>query len=157
MLNDGANDLDGLLQGSTKRGFLPPSGVALDAEAVVVAAKPGEANPIVVVRGLLGADALGSTGDLVALCSAAPDNGIGTAALNFCEGYLHGAVTVEMLNMSTFRGPKLFCLPNPPPARSEAMSEFVSWAQAAPDRMSQSPTDGVFGFLRDHYPCAASR
>ena len=101
--------------------------------------------------------ALGSTGDLVALCSAAPDNGIGTAALNFCEGYLHGAVTVEMLNMSTFRGPKLFCLPNPPPTRSEAMSGFVSWAQAAPDRMSQSPTDGVFGFLRDRYPCAASR
>lgn len=101
--------------------------------------------------------ALGSTGDLVALCSAAPDNGIGTAALNFCEGYLHGAVTVEMLNMSTFRGPKLFCLPNPPPARSQAMSGFVSWAQAAPDRMSQSPTDGVFGFLREHYPCASSR
>ena len=100
---------------------------------------------------------LGSTGDLVALCSAAPDNGIGTAALNFGEGYLQGAVTVEMLNMSTFRGPKLFCLPNPPPARSEAMSEFVSWAQAAPDRMSQSPTDGVFGVLRDRYPCAASR
>jgi hypothetical protein len=101
--------------------------------------------------------ALSSTGDLVALCSAAPDNGIGTAALNFCEGYLQGAVTVEMLNMSTFRGPKLFCLPNPPPARSEAMSGFVSWAQAAPDRMSQSPTDGVFGFLRERYPCAALR
>lgn len=100
---------------------------------------------------------LGSTGDLVALCSAAPDNGIGTAALNFCEGYLQGAVTVEMLNMSTFRGPKLFCLPNPPPARSEAMSGFVSWARAAPDRMSQSPTDGVFGFLRDRYPCAGAR
>jgi hypothetical protein len=98
---------------------------------------------------------VGSTGDLAALCSAAPDNGIGTAALNFCEGYLQGAVTVEMLNMSAFRGPKLFCLPNPPPARSEAMSEFVSWAQAAPDRMTQSPTDGVFGFLRDRYPCAA--
>jgi hypothetical protein len=100
---------------------------------------------------------LASTGDLVALCSAAPDNGIGTAAINFCEGYFHGAVTVEMLNMAAFRGPKLFCLPNPPPARSEAMSEFVSWAQAAPDRMNQSPTDGLFGFLRDRYPCSASR
>jgi Rap1a immunity proteins len=100
---------------------------------------------------------LGSTGDLVALCSATPDNGIGTAALNFCEGYLHGAVTVEMLNMAGFRGLKVFCLPNPPPTRSEAMSEFVAWAQAAPDRMSQPPTDGVFGFLRQRYPCAASR
>jgi hypothetical protein len=100
---------------------------------------------------------LGSTGDLVALCSAAPDNGLGTAALNFCEGYLHGAVTVEMLNMAASRGQKLFCLPNPPPTRSEAMSGFVSWAQAAPGRMTQSPTDGLFGFLRERYPCPAPR
>lgn len=100
---------------------------------------------------------LASTGDLVALCSAAPDNGLGTAALNFCEGYIQGAVTVEMLNMAAFRGRKLFCLPNPPPARSEAMSEFVNWAQAAPGHMNQSPTDGLFGFLRARYPCSASR
>jgi hypothetical protein len=101
--------------------------------------------------------ALGSTGDLVALCSAAPDNGVGTAALNFCEGYLQGAVTVEQLNLAGFSGPKLFCLPNPPPSRSEAIGEFVSWAQAAPGRMTQSPTDGVFGFLRDRYPCTVPR
>jgi Ssp1 endopeptidase immunity protein Rap1a len=56
-----------------------------------------------------------------------------------------------------FSGPKLFCLPNPPPRRWEAMGEFVSWAQATPDRMTQSPTDGVFGFLRDRYPCTAPR
>jgi hypothetical protein len=34
---------------------------------------------------------LNSTGDLVELCSATPDNGIGTAALNFCEGYIQGS------------------------------------------------------------------
>lgn len=100
---------------------------------------------------------LKSAGDLVALCSATPDNGIGTAALNFCEGYFQGAVTVEMLNMAVFRGPKLFCLPNPPPTRAVTMSEFVSWARAAPDRLAQSPTDGLFGFLKGRYPCPASR
>src|SRR3977135_624129 len=63
----------------------------------------------------------GSTGDLVELCSATPDNGVGTAAVNFCEGYMQGAVTVEMLNLAAFRGPKLFCLPNPPPTRTQAM------------------------------------
>jgi len=59
-----------------------------------------------------------TTGDLVELCSATPDNGLGTAADNFCEGYLQGAVTVQMLNMAAFHGPKLFCLPNPPPTRA---------------------------------------
>jgi hypothetical protein len=97
-----------------------------------------------------------STSDLVALCSAAPDNGIGTAALNFCEGYIQGAVTVEMQNMAGFRGPKLFCLPNPPPTRTQAMGEFVNWARAAPDRMTQTATDGLFGFLSQRYPCPAS-
>ena len=97
-----------------------------------------------------------STGDLVALCSATPDNGIGTAALNFCEGYIQGAVTVEMQNMAGFRGPKLFCLPNPPPTRTQAMGEFVNWARAAPDRMTQTATDGLFSFMRERYPCPAS-
>jgi hypothetical protein len=97
-----------------------------------------------------------STGDLVALCSAAPDNGLGTAALNFCEGYIEGAVTVETLNLAGFRGPKLYCLANPPPTRAATMSGFVSWAQAAPDRMAQSATDGLFGFLRERYPCPSS-
>jgi|SRR6516162_466229 hypothetical protein len=97
-----------------------------------------------------------TTGDLVALCSATPDNGVGTAALNFCEGYIQGAVTVEMLNMVAFRGSKLFCLPNPPPTRSQAISGFVNWARTAPDRMTQSATDGLFRFISEQYPCSPS-
>ncbi len=97
-----------------------------------------------------------TTGDLVALCSATPDNGTGTAAVNFCEGYIQGAVTVEMLNMAGFRGSKLFCLPNPPPTRSQAVSGFVSWARTTPDRMALSATDGLFRFIAEQYPCRPS-
>jgi hypothetical protein len=97
-----------------------------------------------------------STGDLVEVCSATPDNGMGTAALNFCAGYMQGAVTVEMLNMAAFRGPKLFCLPNPPPTRTQVMGEFVNWARAAPDRITQTATDGLFRFLSERYPCPSS-
>jgi Rap1a immunity proteins len=100
---------------------------------------------------------LASTGDLVDLCSAAPDNGVGSAALNFCEGYVQGAVTVEMLNLAAFSGSKLFCLPSPPPTRSQATAEFVVWARAEPARLTQSPTDGLFGYLRERYPCPPSR
>ena len=39
-----------------------------------------------------------TTGDLVELCTAAPDGAIGTAAVNFCEGFAQGAVLVEMQN-----------------------------------------------------------
>jgi hypothetical protein len=98
-----------------------------------------------------------TTGDLAELCAAAPDNGMGTAAVNFCEGYLQGAVTVEMQNMAAFRGSKLFCLPDPPPTRAATMSEFVTWAHAAPDRVAQPTTDGLFRFLSERYPCPSSR
>jgi hypothetical protein len=94
-----------------------------------------------------------TTGDLVALCSAPPDSALGTAADNFCEGFVEGAVAVELENMAAFRGRRLFCLPNPPPSRSEAMSQFVAWAGAAPDRLTQSSTDGLFHFLMERYPC----
>jgi hypothetical protein len=90
--------------------------------------------------------AAATTGDLIA---ATPDNAIGTAAVNFCEGFAQGAVLVEMQNMAAFRGPKLFNMPNPPPSRDDALSEFVKWARASPDRMSASSTDGLFRFLSD--------
>ena len=98
-----------------------------------------------------------TTGDLVELCEATPDNAIGTAAVNFCEGFAQGAVSVEMQNMAAFRGPKSFCLPNPPPSRNEALSEFVKWARVSPDRMSATSTDGLFRFLSERYPCSPSR
>jgi len=98
-----------------------------------------------------------TTGDLVELCTAIPDNAMGTAAVNFCEGFAQGAVLVEMETLGAFPGPKLFCLPNPPPSRNEAMSEFVNWARASPDRLAQSSTDGLFRYLSERYSCTTSR
>jgi hypothetical protein len=101
--------------------------------------------------------AAGTAGDLVELCTATPDSAIGTAAVNFCEGFAQGAVLVEMQNLAAFRGSKLFCMPSPPPSRNEALSEFVKWARAAPDRLAQPPADGLFRFLGERYPCPPSR
>ena len=98
-----------------------------------------------------------TTADLVELCTAASDNTIGTAAVNFCEGFAQGAVLVEMQNMAAYRGPKLFCMPNPLPSRNEALSEFVNWARVSPDRMAATSTDGLFRFLSERYPCPPSR
>jgi hypothetical protein len=99
----------------------------------------------------------GTTGDLVELCAAPPDSALGTAAVNFCEGFAQGAVSVEMQNLAAFRGAKLFCMPNPAPSRNEALGEFVRWARASPDRLAQPPADGLFRFLGERYPCPPSR
>ena len=98
-----------------------------------------------------------TTGDLVELCTSTPDNPIGTAAINFCEGFAQGAVLVEMQNQAAFRGAKLFCMPNPPPSRNQALNDFVNWARSSPDRLAQSSTDGLFRFLSERYPCPPSR
>jgi hypothetical protein len=98
-----------------------------------------------------------TTADLVELCTATPDSAMGTAAVNFCEGFAQGAVVVEMQNMVAFRGPKPFCMPDPRPSRNEGLSEFVKWARASPDRMSATSTDGLFRFLIERYPCPQSR
>ena len=98
-----------------------------------------------------------TTADLVELCGATADTPIGIAAVNFCQGFAQGAVSVEMQNLAAFRGPKLFCLPNPAPTRTEALSEFVKWARASPDRMAAPITDGLFRFLGERYPCPQSR
>jgi hypothetical protein len=98
-----------------------------------------------------------TTGDLVELCTAQPDNTTGTAAVNFCEGYAQGAVSVEMQNLAAFRGPKLFCMPNPLPTRTDTLNEFVKWARASPDRLAQPAADGLFRFLGERYPCPPSR
>ena len=98
-----------------------------------------------------------TTGDLVELCTATPDGAIGTAAVNFCEGFAEGAVAVELQTMAGFRGAKLFCMPNPPPSRNEALSAFINWARTSPDRLAQSSTDGLFRFLSERYPCPPSR
>ena len=99
----------------------------------------------------------GTVGNLEELCTATPDTAIGTAEVNFCEGFAQGAFSVEMQNLAAFRGPKLFCMPNPLPSRNEALSEFVNWARVSPDRMAATSTDGLFRFLSERYPCPPSR
>ena len=44
---------------------------------------------------------------------------------------------------------KLFCIPDPPPTRNEAIASFVQWAQADPKRLAQRPADGFATFLAD--------
>jgi len=93
-----------------------------------------------------------STGDLVALCTAAPTDRLYTAAVNFCHGF--GAGTYAVLASAQQADPKLrlFCSP-PNVTRNEAIAAFVSWAGARPDRMTLSAVDGIAGFLTETYPC----
>lgn len=95
-----------------------------------------------------------TTSDLVELCSAAPSDPMGTAALNFCHGFTLGVYNVLTEENAAKRMGKLFCMPDPAPTtRNQAVADFVQWAKATPQAMTQSPADGVTGYLVSKYPC----
>jgi hypothetical protein len=96
---------------------------------------------------------LRTTADFVELCTAAPADPMGTAALNFCHGFALGVYRVLDQQNAARRTGRLFCIPQPTPTRNAALADFVQWANASPKVMSQPPADGVTEYLMTKYPC----
>ena len=94
--------------------------------------------------------------DLIAICSPAQNDPMMTAAVNYCHGYVEGAVIVEEAHERQRRARRLFCLPNPPPPSGKELVEFTAWANAEPSRLNQPAVDGMFLYLAQKYPCGRS-
>ncbi len=97
---------------------------------------------------------LSNTADLVELCSAAPGDPMETAALNFCHGFAVGVYRVLEEENAAKRIGRMFCIPDTVhTTRNEAIADFVQWAKASPNVMSQQPADGITRYLETKYPC----
>jgi hypothetical protein len=98
---------------------------------------------------------LRTTGDLADLCAyTSASDPMMTAAQNFCQGFMVGVYQVLQL-VDAARAKPAFCIPTPPPTRTEAIAAFVQWAKANPSETARPPVDGVFGFLTQRFPCPA--
>ena len=94
-----------------------------------------------------------TTGDLAELCAdTSGTNPMMTAAQNFCQGFMVGAYRV-LQQVDAGRAKPAFCVPTPPPTRTEAVAAFVQWVKANPTDAARPPEDGVFEFLAQRYPC----
>jgi hypothetical protein len=93
--------------------------------------------------------------DLIAICAADKDDPRMTAAINFCNGFVEGAVIVEEANESHKGARKLFCLPSPRPPRGSELTSFIAWANEQPARLDMPSIDGVFIYLAGKFPCPA--
>ena len=91
--------------------------------------------------------------DLVTLCSVDPDNPEYVAAIHFCHGYGSGAVQYHFIQVQAMPELQMFCLPDPPPTRAEAWTDFLVWIDGNPDYLDGEALDAVFAFLADAYPC----
>jgi hypothetical protein len=99
---------------------------------------------------------LRTAGDLVAVCSPVPDDPLMAAAVGFCEGFAVGVYRTLEATQAGFRA-KLFCMPTPGPARSQAIASFVTWVQANPAVASGEPADAILRYLEQTYPCPGGR
>lgn len=76
--------------------------------------------------------------DLLAICAAGRDDPMMTAAVNYCDGFVEGAIDVEEAHESRRRTRKLFCIPEPRPTPNEALAPAKS--SAAARSSESSPT-----------------
>ena len=96
-----------------------------------------------------------SVRDLIAICAPDKDDPRMTASVNFCHGFVEGAVVVEEANEAHKGMPKLFCLPSPRPPRGSELTNFITWANEQPTRLDMPSIDGVFVYLAERFPCPA--
>lgn len=94
-----------------------------------------------------------TTRDLVTLCATPPSDPLATAAVNFCEGFAVGAYQYHVVAEAAAEAKPLFCWPSPAPSRDEAITQFIAWSKLHSDILDHPAIDGMFSFLRDHYPC----
>jgi len=120
--------------------------VVLSALALPASARSAPSEQTFVVR---------TTGDLADLCAdTSASDPLMTAAQNFCQGFVVGTYQV-LLQVDAGRAKPAFCVPTPPPTRTEAVAAFVQWAKANPSETARPPVDGVFEFLTQRFPCPA--
>jgi hypothetical protein len=96
-----------------------------------------------------------SVRDLIEICSSDQNDPMMTAAVNFCHGFVEGAVIVEEAHEDQKGARRLFCLPTPPPPRGSELSSFIAWANEQPARLDTPAIDGMFIYLAGKYPCPA--
>ena len=94
-----------------------------------------------------------TTEDLINLCTASPDDALHAQAVNFCHGFLVGAVRYHDAMAMGPNGNRLYCLPEPAPTRNEAIAMFVDWAKARPQYWDEPPVETEFRFLMETWPC----
>jgi len=94
-----------------------------------------------------------TTQQLLNLCTASPDDPLYHQAVNFCHGYLVGAWDYYEAISSGPKGIKFVCPPNPMPSRNDAINEFIVWAKAHPQHLSETPVEAEFRWLMEKWPC----
>jgi hypothetical protein len=95
---------------------------------------------------------LGTTRDLVALCSVRPDDPLYVEALQFCYGYMAGLAQLHRALVRAGDIESLAC-PRYELTREALVRVFLDWARANPRAVDGSPAESVVRAAAAAWPC----
>jgi len=95
---------------------------------------------------------LGTTRDLVALCSDQPNDPLYAEALQFCYGYMAG---VAQFHRAMVEGEKIepLACPKDPVTREQLVGVFLDWAKANTQSMDELPVASLEQAAAAQWPC----
>jgi hypothetical protein len=97
---------------------------------------------------------LGTTRDLVALCSAPPDDPLYAEGLQFCYGYLAGMAQLHRALVQADDIKPVAC-PRYEVTREALARVFLDWARAHPGTMDELPAESVMRAAVAAWPCGS--
>lgn len=98
---------------------------------------------------------LKTTEDLYRVCSVGPDEPLRREAINFCEGFLLGALSYHDAITTRENLKRLVCYP-PTATRDQGIQAFIDWAvthQRDQKFMNEPPVFGAVRGLASKWPC----
>jgi hypothetical protein len=97
---------------------------------------------------------LGTTRDLVALCSDQPDDQLYAEALQFCYGYMAGVAQLHRALVRAGDVEPVAC-PRYEVTREALVRVFLDWAHAHPGAMDALPAESVRRAAAAAWPCGS--
>jgi hypothetical protein len=97
---------------------------------------------------------LGTTRDLVALCSDQPDDPLYAEALQFCYGYMAGVAQLHRALVQADDIEPVAC-PQHEVTREALVRVFLDWARANPGAMDELPAESVKRAAVAVWPCGS--
>jgi hypothetical protein len=95
---------------------------------------------------------LGTTRDLVALCSDQPDDPLYAEALQFCYGFMAGVAQLHRALVGADDIKPVAC-PQHEVTREALVRVFLDWARANPGTMDELPAESVKRAAVAAWPC----
>jgi Rap1a immunity proteins len=95
---------------------------------------------------------LGTSGDLLDLCTLDASHPQHWEARAFCLGYFTGGIHLHDALAASEDFPRIACAPADA-TRNDVVAVFVAYARAHPEHLEEKPMDTVFRAVNDEWPC----